>query len=85
MLLDWYIKIEKIVIIRGNKLFDKTGFNCEVDPNASSKFDIKYTINMIIKENTIVFENLSFCFKFLTIEDDKRTNEAIKNGKKIKS
>ena len=38
---DWYIKIEKIIIIIGRTAFDNIGFIWEVDPSASSKFDKK--------------------------------------------
>ena len=61
--------------------FAINGCTCDVDPNAFSKLDIKYKKNIITKELTIAFENLSFCFNPWTNEKAKNTRVEIKKGK----
>ena len=76
---------EIAVMITGNIALEAIGSSCEVDPSASRRLDKKYIIKIINKEYIIVLVNLSFCFKFLTIDDARSAKDDMKRGRKTRS
>jgi len=66
------------------ELFAVSGFIWEEEPNASSRFEIKYTKKIKTKDTMKVVKNLSFCFKLIDRLADKMNKLAIKKGRKIR-